>query len=164
MNKKWFASFNLDYRNDKSELASSVGDSDSSANKYDFTFSNIYFLDKGNSKGLIGEFGYILNDAKGKNSKYNRMEFDITYFQPVYQKMTGSAGLGYHLINYSEIKREDNKLSVSLGLAQAIYDWLSASLSIAYEKNDSKLNGAENKNNIYNKTTVSLGFVGHWEF
>lgn len=101
----------LDLGSDTSLLATSVGDDDLSGTRYGVTMIPIQVLDIKGEKNLAGEFSYLLNNANGKNLRYNRLGLGATYSFPTYYKGTGSLRGDYSLQNYGEatVPRKDTK-------------------------------------------------------
>ncbi|WP_413289576.1 tetratricopeptide repeat protein [Bdellovibrio sp. HCB337] len=105
----------LDLGMDDSTLETSVGDDDLSGTRYGLTLMPIQVLDMKGEKTLTGEFSYLLNNANGKNYKYNRFGLAATYSTPAYAKGTGSLRADYSIQNYAEATtpRKDTVISLT---------------------------------------------------
>lgn len=141
MSPNYFATYNFEYRMDDSKLASSVGDNNADANKYSLRTIQSLFLDKARKEALIGNFGYVLNSAKGKNSAFNRIEAGATYVRPTRWNAAWNLALSLYRLNFADAdpKREDFNLTISTGLSKPIRDWVTWGVTGSYIKNDSSL-------------------------
>lgn len=97
-----YLSGRLDLGSDQSLLSTSTGDDDLSGTRYGVTFTPTQILDLKGDKSLTGEFGYLLNNANGKNYRYSRMGLAATYSFPTYYKGGGSLRADYSLNDYKD--------------------------------------------------------------
>jgi hypothetical protein len=157
----WFPSLNLELRQETSHLSSSTGDNDSSAMKMKFAFSNMFFVNKEKDKIVIADVAQTLNNASGKNSKYDRTDLSVMYMAPTVWKMTYNARFAYYLQNYPQKAdtRQDNDYSFSVGLSKPIDDIFSAGLTATYQINQSNVEA-----NQYKKYSIGPTLSANYRF
>jgi len=107
----------LDLGADTSQLASSVGDDDLSGTKYGITITPIQLLDLKGEKTLSGDFSYLMNNANGKNFKYNKIGLAATYGFPTFYKGNGSLRADYSIQDYASAAtpRKDTNIMFTAG-------------------------------------------------
>ncbi|MBT4762242.1 MAG: hypothetical protein HOO06_11130 [Bdellovibrionaceae bacterium] len=152
MKDNWFAAYTLDVRQDDSLLEVTDTDDDSDSLKITLSTSQSYFLDKNKKTAVISNFGYVLNNSTGKNKKYNRIDYGVTYMAPMEKwKATWTAGLSGYSMTYTEItdSRKDNNLKLALTLSKPIKEWVTGTLTADYASNTSTVS-----TNTYSKYTV----------
>jgi tetratricopeptide (TPR) repeat protein len=151
MRPDWFSIYSLEYRMDDTKLASAIGASDSDANKISLKTAQLFFLDAARKEAIIGTAGYVMNNAKGDDKKYNRIELGALYMRPVLQDSSLAAGLNYYTADYNKaaIDRTDTNLSISSSLTRAWSETVTMALTGVYSVNSSNLSANE-----YNKFMV----------
>jgi len=139
MKPDWIAVYSLIYRKDTFDITSSTGDDDFDASKYTLKTMQIVYLDKAKKNALIGNLGMTMNDAVGKNKKYNRLDFGATFTRPMKWGYAWNLGLNAYQVKYSDADpdRSDFNVALSTGLDKPIRDWVTWSISATYTKNDS---------------------------
>ncbi len=97
-----YLSGRLNFGLDESVLASSIGDDDLSGTRYGVTFIPTKLLDLKGEKTLSGEIGYLFNNAKGINNRYQRVGIAGVYGFPTFYKGTGSLRADFSLQDYKD--------------------------------------------------------------
>lgn len=153
-NDKWFSSLNLEYRSDQSQI-SATDDENQTATKATVMTSQTVFVDNKNSKAWTVDLGYALNNAKGVNQKYTRIDAAVGYFMPIYNDTTGNARLSYYGSNYTQhlTGRTDTNVGLSLSTRTPLSEILSWNNGLSYNKNTSTQTGS-----TYDKWVVSTTF------
>lgn len=161
MNNSWFANYNLETRSDTSKLNSSTGDNDSSAFKVKLANNNLIFISEDKSKMLQTEASYSLNQAKGINSTYNRIDLALGYLQPLPGEFTGNVKLGYFLLKYPDKAdgRTDNSYTLTTSLSRKLSEILSLGLMANYNINNSNV-----ESNTYKKWTAMATLSAQYGF
>ena len=151
MRKNYFASYFLEYRNDTSSLASSIGPNDLSATKISAKTTHSFFLDNARKEAVVASGGLVLNDAKGDNKKYNRVEVGVAYLKPIWESASLSTGLSVYRMNYgsADPSREDQNATIDSSITKAWTDKWSWTLAANYAINNSTVSTSE-----YSKLTV----------
>lgn len=108
----------LDFFADQSFLEGVAADDDQSGKKYSVTITPTKLLDLKGEKSISGDVGYLINQAEGKNYRYNRMAFGVTYGFPGLWKSNSTLRAEYAMQNYGEATttRNDTTTSVTAGL------------------------------------------------
>jgi hypothetical protein len=124
MRDNWFADYSLEVRNDKYTLSTSTGDDDQDAMKYTLKTQQIRLLDQAKKQALILIGDVVLNNAKGKNKSYNRLELGALYSAPwaKYKDTTWNTGVMLYKQDYSSStdNRADTDMSFVLGMNKII--------------------------------------------
>jgi len=96
-------------------LSTSVGVDDLSGTRAGLTITPTKMLDLKGEKSLSADLGYLMNNAKGTNNRYQKMTLGTTYSFPAYAKGTGLARLDYSIQDYSEaaIPRKDTVINLT---------------------------------------------------
>ena len=151
MNEDWFSNLTADFRFDISNLSSSVGDDDSSAFRVRLATSNLIYLNDKKDRIFIPEGGLTLNQARGKNAVYNRIDFGLGYLMPWKWETTTNFKLGYFYLDYPQKapERTDYSYTATAGISRKISDVWTAGLLGSYNVNVSNETA-----NTYNKFTV----------
>ena len=110
-----YLSGRLDLGADQSLLATSLGDDDLSGTRYGLTLLPTQMLDLRGEKILIGEFSYLLNNAKGKNYRYQRAGLAAMVSFPTFYKGTAALRADYSLQDYKEAStpRKDTNIALT---------------------------------------------------
>ena len=142
MRDDWFSNYTIDIRSDDSLLPGGTGTiNDADAIKIALTKSETLFLDNSKKRSLTGSLGYVLNNAKGDEKKYSRVEFSASYSAPwtKYKNTTWSTGLSMYLQSYgsSTDSRKDTNMVFNLGATKVISEAWSWSNSLSYTNNAS---------------------------
>ncbi|MBX3021671.1 MAG: tetratricopeptide repeat protein [Bdellovibrionales bacterium] len=139
MDKNWFSTYTLEYRADDTTTADSKDDEDSDANKISLRTVQMSFLDKAKKEVIMGNLGYVINGAKGKNKRYNRIEFGSTYVRPTNWGASWSLGLSAYKLNYNVANpsREDLNVTFTTGISKPVREWVTWGVIGSYTKNNS---------------------------
>lgn len=138
MNEDWFSTYNLEFRRDNSQIAS-TDEENQSATKLSLSSSQAWFFDAKKTKALIWDLGYSKNNAEGENQRYNRIDTALTYLHPINDTWSGTTRLGYYNSNYNEHTsgRTDNNLGVTLAARRGLEKLLFVNVAFTYQKNNS---------------------------
>lgn len=143
---RYLTSLNLDLRSDNSNLSTSTGDDDSTAIKSKFSWSNINFLED-KSQIIVSDLAFTLNNSKGKNSVFNRIDIGVGYVTPFFWDMTFSTKLSYFHLTYPENStgRIDDSVTLSLGLTRKLSELLTGGFMTSYNINGSNTSANQYK-------------------
>lgn len=162
LSEKTLGSAKAEIRYDSSQLNSSTGTADLSAIKYKLFVGALTFVSPDRTKMVMGNLGYTLNAAQGRDVKYNRYDLEIGYIAPWLWDVTYNAKLNYYFLTYPEqtgTKRIDNDVTLTLAGSKKINAVLSAGLTGTYTYNDSTNTGYD-----YSKYTVLASMSANWDF
>lgn len=139
MRGDWVAIYNVQIRQDKFDLSSSTGDNNFDAMKYTLKTTQVRYMDKTKKEALIGNLGFIYNNAEGKNKKYYRLDAGATYTRPMKWGYAWNVGLSAYRAKYSKAdpQRTDLNFAFTTSLEKPIRDWVTWSVSGTFTKNDS---------------------------
>lgn len=117
MKQDLYLSGRLDLGSDQNFLESATGDDDLSATRYGLTLIPTQMLDLKGEKNLTGEFGYLYNNAVGKNNRYSKISLAATVSYPTYFKGTSSLRADYAIQDYKDAStpRKDTNISLTAG-------------------------------------------------
>lgn len=146
----------LDLGSDVSHLESSTGDDDLSGSKVGITVTPIYILDVKGEKTLSWDLSYLLNNANGKNYKYNKIGLAATYSYPTFYKGTGSLRADYAIQDYAEATtaRKDTNIALTVGYNKDLTKKWNMNLSLQATSANSDVETYK-----YNKFLVSSLFT-----
>ncbi|NCN39631.1 hypothetical protein GW916_00120, partial [bacterium] len=135
----WFSDYFFEYRMDSFSISSSIGDNDLSANKYSIGTTQTTKIGEKKKEALAGTLRFVMNEAKGKEKTYQRLETGVTYAKPIWNSASWTSSLTYYLLNYqnSTLSRKDNNVTLSTALAKPIKEWLTWSVVGNYTNNSS---------------------------
>lgn len=113
-----YLSGKLEFYTDQSYLTTSSSDDDQSGSKYSLTITPTKLLDLKGEKSISTDLSYLMNQADGKNYRYNRIGLGVTYGFPGFWKSTASLRGEYAIQNYGEATttRADTTTSITAGL------------------------------------------------
>lgn len=153
MNETWFTNINLDMRQDNSTLSSSTGDNDATALKVKLSWANINFPFEDKKKLLLSDVGYTINNSKGKNVFYNRLDLGIGHVRPFYWDSNLNLKLAYYQLAYSQNSnaRVDNDIALTVGFSKKFAEQLTGGWTTTYTINNSNVSA-----NQYKKLTSML--------
>ncbi len=152
MRNNWFAIYSLEVRRDDFELGDSVGDNNYDAMKYTLKTTQSFYMDKARKEALVANLGYTMNNASGKNKKFNRIDIGATYIRPMKWGYSWNFGLSAYDLNYadSDDSRKDFNITITTGVDKPIREWVSWGVTASYTKNDS----TEEASYEYSKYTI----------
>jgi hypothetical protein len=161
MSDSWFATYNLELRSDNSKLSSSTGDDDSSATKIKLLNSHMIFLDSDKTRILTAEGALTTNQAKGKNTTYNRIDLALGYIAPLNDEWTANGKLGFYQLGYpsNPNERADSNTTLTGGASRKIGEMWNLGATGTYTLNSSNV-----ETNSYKKWTLLLTLSGSWGF
>ncbi|MGE0631621.1 MAG: hypothetical protein AB7O96_04395 [Pseudobdellovibrionaceae bacterium] len=152
----FFSNLNLEARTDDSVY---TGTNNSDASKLTIASVNTKFVDKKKTTAWIGEFSYQMNNAKGDDEAYNKMELALGYLVPVFWESSMMTRLGWYSQIYPSHSsdRKDTNLGLTLALSKPFTPKISGSLVATYNQNASNVSTSE-----YDK--YSLMTLFSWSF
>lgn len=138
MNEDWYSTYKLEFRKDDS-LISAGADENQSASKITLGTSQMWFRDAKKTTAWIWDLGYAMNNAEGRNQKYNRIDTALTYMAPIDPSWTGTARLAFYNSNYADHVdgRKDNNFGLTLAGRRSIEKLLYFNLAATYMANNS---------------------------
>lgn len=139
MTRDWFSTYTLEYRADDALSADSVGDNDADASRISLRTQQALFLDKGRKEAVIGNLGFVLNAAKGKNRRYQRIEIGTTYVRPVGWNTSWMANLNAYQARYpnTDPNRQDMNVALTTGFTKPVREWVTLGLLGSFTRNNS---------------------------
>ncbi len=154
MRDDWFTTFTLGFRKDD---FFEIADQGKNANKINFKWSNMVFINPGKTKGILADLNFTTTNAEDATNSSKRFDISALYLTPVFNdKATFAGGLTAYLLDY-ETKEKDINKTVNLTLTKQLSEWLSGTLLGTYVLNDSDTPSQE-----YDKWT--LGFLFNAEY
>lgn len=145
MSNDWFANYSLEYRKDDSRSTSSTLDADADANKTTIATAHTLFQDEKKTKAYVIDGGLVQNSSIGKDVRFTRLDFGLTYLMPVFDSYswTNKGSLG--IVDYaaSTKGRKDNVLTVTSGLSRSINERWSMNGSFVFTNNFSNVSANE---------------------
>ena len=124
----------LDASSDTSYLPTTSADDDLSAKKYGLTLIPTWLLDLKGEKSLSVDVSYLVDQAEGKNYRYNQMGAGLTYGFPGWWRSNASARLDYVAQDYKDAAtpRKDNAVSLTGSLVKDLSKTWNMLLSAQY--------------------------------
>jgi hypothetical protein len=162
MNEKWFNNVTFDVREDISKLDSSTGDNDATAIKFRIGTTNLLFMNDKKDQILIPEGAATMNQAKGRNAYYQRLDFAIGYLLPTWKETTTNLKLGYYFLDYSTktpAERADNSYTATAGVSKKLNEIWNAGFLGSYN-----VNRSNEDVNTYSKFTALLTLSAAYGF
>lgn len=140
MDERWYMNVNIDLRQDNFTLASSVGDNDSTALKTKLTWSNINFLED-KKQLIVSDVSYTLNNARGKNTLFDRFDLGLAYVTPWVWNTTLLSKLSYFRLSFPQNSntRTDDSYMLILGLTRPLNDVMTIGVTGLYNINNSNV-------------------------
>jgi tetratricopeptide (TPR) repeat protein len=156
MSEDYFAAYNLEYRMDNPAAVTSADD-DLTNTKYTFNTSHTIFRDKKKTEAYVGDFSYVMTNAKGNNIFNTKMECGGTYLKPFYWDSSLSGRLSLGSTNYSKhtVGRKDTALGLALNLSKPLSVTQALVFSLGWNNMNSTLSTFSNT-----KTT----FLAMWSW
>jgi hypothetical protein len=147
----YFTTLDIEYRKDDAKGAEPSA-TDTDASKITVATKNVWFQDQKKSKAWLGNFTYTLNNTKGDDYKFNKMELAGGYLMPVMKDGSLSSLLSYFSTKYpsNSQSRADSGLSLTVGLSKPVAEKLTSSYSATYNLNNSNVETSK-----YNKFTFA---------
>ncbi len=161
MSDDWFSTYSLEVRNDLSQIAVSSDDDNQTATKVSLSTSQVFFKDKKKTTAKSYDGGLSLNQAKGKNQAYQRIDLGASYLTPWKAGTNATARVSGYLSNYpnATVSRTDNNLGLSLGLEKPIGEKLSTNIILTLNNNSSSVSTY-----TYSKYTLMTGLTYTGDF
>ncbi|MCE3009000.1 MAG: hypothetical protein LW875_00090 [Proteobacteria bacterium] len=153
-----WSNYSFEVRSDESQT-SSTGDDDQTAMRYTVATTQTFFQDDKKEKAWIADSAVTMNQAKGRNQEYNKIELGAAYLSPRRWETNLRARIGYFISDYGNHStgRKDNQLSLSGLIQKKVNESVSGTLSLSYIDNGSTLSSSD-----YDKYTIGLGLS--WDF
>lgn len=150
-NEKWVANYDLDIRNDVSNIDASASD-DQTALKTSIGTTQIFIGELKTGKTYIADLFLINNAAKGDNQKYNRINLGLTYAQNFYWETQGAARFDFGTADYADSTagRKDTNYGLTFSASKPLTKQWNTSVSVGWSDNTSNVDAYK-----YNKITVS---------
>ena len=144
--------YTFEYRSDASKITAASTDDDLTATKYTLATTQTFFTDDKKTKAWIGDLSYAMNNALGKNTKFNRYDLGGSYLSPAFSDCTWTGKLSYFSSTYPDASsgRKDSGTTLTLTLIQPLSDSLTAVYSAATSNNASNVSDYQ-----YNKFTLT---------
>jgi tetratricopeptide (TPR) repeat protein len=164
MTDDWFTSYNLKLRSDAVGTdvpATSKGDNDPGASKFNFVWNNMWFINKKKTQAWMSDLGVTMNISSGKNLTYNRLDIGGSYVFPWVWELSCIANLNLFYATYPDAttSRADTNAAAAFNMVRPITEWLKASGGLSYTLNESSASSRK-----YNKYTATLLLTGDWSF
>lgn len=149
--EKWVANYDLDIRNDVSNIEADEAD-DQTALKTSIGTTQILIGDLKTGKTYIADLFLINNAAKGDNQKYNRINLGLTYAQNFYWQTQGAARLDFGTADYpdSSAGRKDTNYGLTFSASKPLTKQWNTSVSLGWSDNASNVDSYK-----YDKITIS---------
>ncbi|HVK60886.1 MAG TPA: tetratricopeptide repeat protein, partial [Bdellovibrionales bacterium] len=153
MNETWFATYGIELRSDDSKTRVTSSEDDADAFKVKFSNSNLLIVSEDKTKILIPEAALTLNQARGGNVAYNRVDIGLGYIIPSFWQTTANFKLAYYLQDYPahNLGRVDNSYTGTAGLTKKLSDTWSSGFTVSYNANNSNVDSYK-----YDKITAML--------
>lgn len=150
------AAYKLDLSRDQSYLEESSTDDVQTAQKYGFTASGYYLINRNRNENIFLDLSFLLADAEGINAKYKKYLAALGYATSLGGKWSGYAKVDYYLQNYFEStsERKDTAMSGYLGVTYSLGTSDAISLGLLYQNNNSTVDTYK-----YSKMLVSLNYM-----
>ncbi len=152
ISKDWIGLMNIQLRNDDANGASGTITDDADAFKSMVTLGSLFVLNKERERYFIPSLNYSVNDAKGADFKYKRVDLNLLYTQALFDKLVWNNSLGFYQADYGSIRKDDN-LSVGTGVSYKMGVHTKLNFQLSYQNNDSNTNPYEKYQGI-----LTLGF------
>ena len=136
---RWFSTYTLELRSDASSLPNSVGDFNADAFRFGVRTSQSYFLNDTKKRAIVGTVGYLLNEAKGAEFLFRRIEAGSSFITPIGWSAIGNFGVHAFELNFpkSSNQRKDFNVTVSTGFQKPISDIFVWGVTATYAVNSS---------------------------
>lgn len=157
----WLSAYILDIRNDDSLLAVDSPENNSSALKWTLRTQQSFFLNESKNRAVIGNLGFVTNEARGKERFYSRIDVGVNYIQPAFWETTWTAGISHYQLTFDRatVRRQDKNMTFATGFMKPIKDWFIWSINGNYINNRSNVN-----TNSYYKYTLMTTAIFNYSF
>lgn len=147
-----YSIYSLDLKNDRALYEVTSESQDANATRAALFTSQIFFQDNKKTKAWIADGGITINQAKGADNRYQKIELACTYLQPWIWNASWSAKLGLFNQRYPQHTsgRSDTEYDLTLSVSKPLTSKLILSTSAMYMANTST-----NQLYDYRKYTVS---------
>lgn len=152
--------YKLDISRDQSYLTITSVDDDQTAQKYTFTFSNSYILNKKDYEYLILDLAYTVNDALGKEWSYKKILTSLMYIKTLNVKWNSYLKLEYFNLNYdtSSTERKDKSITAYLGGGYMVTPTDTVNINLQYSSNQSTVDTYKYNKFIFSTTYTLSSF------
>lgn len=147
-----YSIYTLDIKSDRALYEVSSESQDANSTRIGLSTSQIFFQDNKKTKAWIADGGYTLNQAKGVDNRYQKLELAGTYMQPWIWNASWSAKLGLFNQSYPQHSsgRTDTEYDLTFSISKPLTAKLTLATSAMYMSNTST-----NQLYDYKKYTVS---------
>lgn len=139
LNNRWIAKGDWFFASNDSNITTETDRDVADSTSGGLTLSAIYILNKDFERYLIPEFGVQVNDAKGEDYSFQRVDLGLTFTTAIFGGFMWNSRLGYYLANY-ESNRSDNNWTITTGTSTRISSHWNWGLSASFIRNDSNTN------------------------
>lgn len=135
--------------------------SDSTAFKISINTTQMKFLNKERNTLVSGDVGYSINNSKGSDYYYSRIDLKGTYMTPWKWNSTGVASLGYYLADYSKkaSPKSDSNYSLNLAMSRPISEAMTGTLTANYT-----IQKSTDETYSYNKWSLMYMVTANYDF
>ena len=122
--------------------------------KYDLSGALRYSL--GRMQSLLGELGFILNDADGENASYNKVYINLGYELPTFQNTYSALKASYGSTNYSlsDLGRRDNFAAFNYSVSKDLTERTTVNVFGSLSRNESTI-----EDYTYGDATIGVQYV-----
>lgn len=137
----YFSRFFLEYAIDKSSIEVASPENAASAKKISLLTTQTFLAASSDKKTYLLDLGYIINEADGDNTDYNKLTAALTFTRSGVWKALNFARLDYAHYSYPHIStnRSDKVGILTLGLTKELTKKLSLTLSALYTMSTSNI-------------------------
>lgn len=134
---------------------------DSSAFKLTLGTTQLKFLNKERDRIATGDFSYTINNSRGNDYYYSRIDLKGSYTTPWKWSSTGILQLGYYLADYSKKSspKTDSNYSLTFIMNRNLNDVLQGALSANYT-----FQSSTDTNSAYNKWSLMYMLTANYDF
>lgn len=122
--------------------------------KYDLSGALKYSLRR--MQSLVGELGFILNDADGENASYNKVYVNLSYELPSFKNTFSTFKSSYGYTNYSmsELGRKDTFIGINYLVSKDLTDRTTLNGFVSLSRSESTI-----EDYIYGDSTIGVQYI-----
>ncbi|HEY1078729.1 MAG TPA: tetratricopeptide repeat protein [Bdellovibrio sp.] len=141
LRRDWYVSAKIDVFVDQSYLTTTSSDDDQSGKRYSVSVTPTKLLDLKGEKSISTDISYLINQTDGKNYRYNRVGFGVTYGFPGWWKSNASLRAEYAMQSYGEATttRTDNTAMVTASMSKDLTKRWNLATTLQYTMAQSEL-------------------------
>ena len=139
---------------DDSQITFSDAADNQTAIKYDLSGALKYSLRS--MQNIIGELGFILNDADGENASYNKVYVNLSYELPTFKNTFSTFKVSYGSADYalSELGRRDNYAAFNYSISKDLSERATLHGFAGLSRNESTI-----EDYTYGDSTIGIQYV-----